>query len=167
MKVGIIGSDERAVAIGRLLRSGGNDVSISDPANKERAERAAESLHAAKETPYRQAMISDVVLFAMPRREVDRALDAMGPAGDTVVVDAVADDRGTPRQSGAELLAHKLDSHGVVRALIDVPAPSGDVPVYGDDPEAKRTVDRALKGCGYRASDRGPLHNAINLEFAA
>lgn len=166
MKVGIIGSDERAVAIGRLLRCGGNEITVSDPANKERALRAAEVLQAPKETPYRQAMISDVVLFAMPRRNVDTALDAMGPPGNAVVVDAVEDDRGTRRQCGAELLAHKLDTHAVVRALIDIP-PGNVIPVYGDDPEAKRTVDRALQGCGYRASDRGPLHNAINLEFAA
>jgi predicted dinucleotide-binding enzyme len=64
-------------------------------------------------------------------------------------------------------LAQKLDTHKVVRALVNLPQSGSNVPIYGDDPLAKRLVVRALRYCGCVADDRGPLSNAIELEAAA
>lgn len=164
MRIGIIGSDDRAVAIGRLLRSGGHDVTLGDPIARERAKRAASVLNARDETPYRQAMNSDILVLAVPRQELDTAVKAVGSGTHAVVVDAVEGERGTRAHSGTEILARKLDSHNVVRALINMPQEGAHVPICGDDPHSKVLVDRALHACGCNTTDRGPLANAVELE---
>ena len=80
MKIGIIGSNPRAVAIGRLLASGGHDLSFSDPQSGEAAERAAAEIGAFAESAYDQTITRELLLFACARRDVDRTLAAMGPA---------------------------------------------------------------------------------------
>ena len=69
--------------------------------------------------------------------------------------------------SGAELLALKLDSHRVVRALITVVTEGANFPICGDDEEAKALVDEAFKACGCLTADRGPLTSSLELEPAA
>ncbi|HXO17103.1 MAG TPA: NAD(P)-binding domain-containing protein [Candidatus Dormibacteraeota bacterium] len=164
MRIGIVGSDDRAMAIGRLLRTGGHQVTFGDPGAKERAKRAAATVGARDEVPYRQAMCSDLLVLAVPRREVDQALTAVGSGAEAVVVDAVEGERGNGWQSGSEILAHKLDSRRVVRALINMPQAGANVPICGDDATSKSLVGRALKSCGCLTTDRGPLANAAQLE---
>jgi predicted dinucleotide-binding enzyme len=164
MKIGIIGSDDRAVAIGRLLRSGGHQLTFGDPKAKERAKRAAALVGARDEIPYKQAMSSDLLLVTVPQGEVDKAVSAVGSGAEAVIVDAVEGERGAGSHSGAEVLAHKLDSHRVVRALINMPQAGANIPICGDDESAKLLVDRALHACGCLTTDRGPLAAASQLE---
>jgi predicted dinucleotide-binding enzyme len=91
MKIGIIGCDDRAVAIGRLLAGGGHEVTFSDSSRTERAEAAASQVNGASvEIPYRQAMTREILVFATPRAEIDRALTSLGSdTGGMVIVDAV------------------------------------------------------------------------------
>ena len=167
MRIGIVGSDDRARAIGRLLHTGGHQVTVGDPASSERAERAAREVGSHAEPPYEQAMHSDLLFFAVPGDQVDRAVTAVGSPGGAVVVDAISDGRPSPRRSGAEMLARKLDSHRVVRALIGAPMPGSNIPICGDDPSAKVLVDRALQSAGCLVTDRGPLSSAKELEAPA
>jgi predicted dinucleotide-binding enzyme len=167
MRIGIIGSDDRAMAIGRLLRGGGHQVTFADPATKERAKRAAFVVGARDEIPYKQAMSSDLLMLAVPRQQVDRAVTAVGSGAEAVIVDAVEGERGNGSHSGAEVLAQKLDSHRVVRALINMPQSGANIPICGDDPVSKVLVDRALHACGCVTTDRGPLSNAAELEAPA
>ncbi|MBV8066345.1 MAG: NAD(P)-binding domain-containing protein [Candidatus Eremiobacteraeota bacterium] len=167
MRIGIIGSDDRAMAIGRLLRDGGHQVTFGDPGAKDRAQRAAMTVGTRAQTPYDQAMCSDLVLFAIPREEVDRAVVALGSSADAIIVDAVAGERGNGRFSGAEMLARKLNSNSVVRALINMPQSGANVPICGDDPNAKVLVEQALRASGCLTTDRGPLANSIELESPA
>ncbi|MGA8325969.1 MAG: NAD(P)-binding domain-containing protein [Candidatus Cybelea sp.] len=167
MRIGIVGSDDRAMAIGRLMRSGGHQVTFADPKAKERAKRAAALVGARDEIPYRQAMSADLLVLAVPRQDLDRAVTAVGSGADAVIVDAVEDERGNRSQSGAEVLAHKLDSRRVVRALINMPQSGANVPICGDDPISKGLVDEALGACGCDTTDRGPLANATELEAPA
>jgi predicted dinucleotide-binding enzyme len=164
MRIGIVGTDERAVAIGRLLRAGGHQVTFGDPAAKERARRAASVVGAHDEIPYKQAMTSDLLLLAVPWREVDRAAMAVGSGSEAVIVDAIEGERGIGSHSGAELVANKLDSTRVVRALIGLVQSGANIPICGDDLTAKSLVDRALHSCGCVTTDRGPLANAVELE---
>jgi len=166
MKIGILGSDERALAIGRLLRSGGHQITFGDPV-KERANRAALTLGARTQRPYDQAMCSDLLLITVPRQEIDRAVTAVGAGADAVIVDAVEAERGNGKHSGAEILARKLNSSNVVRALINMPQSGANVQICGDDPNAKVLVESALRACGCVTTDRGPLSNAIELEAPA
>jgi|SRR5580700_950854 predicted dinucleotide-binding enzyme len=164
MKIGIVGSDDRAKAIGRLLRTGGHQVTLGDPIARERAKRAAAELGAREAIPYEQAMHSDLLVLAVPRQEVDRAVKAVGSGAGAVIVDAVEAERGNGSQSGAERLARKLDSHRVVRALINLPQSGANIPICGDDETSKGLVDRALHSCGCITTDRGPLARATELE---
>ena len=167
MKIGIIGSNDRAVAIGRLLASGGHEVTMSDPESPQHgSERAAAKAGTEAEIPYRQAMTREMIVFAIPRQQVDTALTAVGSGVEAhAVVDAM---EGPPLvrngASGAELLARKLNSHYVVRALIVLPQAGANIPICGDDAMAKTLVDEAIKACGCVTTDRGPLSNADELE---
>jgi predicted dinucleotide-binding enzyme len=167
MKIGIVGSDDRAVAIARLLRGGGHQVTFGDPSAKERAARAAMALGTRTQLPYEQAMCSDLLFLAVPRAEIDRTVTAVGSGAHAVIVDAIEGERGNGRLSGTETLAHKLNSRNVVRALINMPQSGANVPICGDDSNAKVLVEQALHACGCLTTDRGPLSNAVELEAPA
>ncbi|HET6276349.1 MAG TPA: NAD(P)-binding domain-containing protein [Candidatus Cybelea sp.] len=167
MRIGIVGSDDRAKAIGRLLLTGGHKLTLADPGAKERARRAAAEIGAREEIPYQQAMHSDLLVLAVPNDEVDTAVKAVGSGADAVIVDVVDAEHGTGDQSGAEQLARKLDSHRVVRALINLPETGANIPICGDDTTSKGLVDRALHSCGCVTTDRGPLAKAVELEAPA
>ncbi len=167
MRIGIVGSDDRAKAIGRLLRNGGHQLTFGDPSAQERAKRAAAEVGAAAAIPYEQAMRSDLLMLAVPTQEVDRAVRAVGSGAGAVIVDAIEAERGNGAGSGAERIARKLDSHRVVRALINMPQPGANIPICGDDPTSKVVFDRALHACGCVTTDRGPLSNAVELEAPA
>lgn len=167
MRIGIVGSDDRAKAIGRLLRTGDHQLTIADPSATERAERVAAEIGARTETPYKQAISSELLVVAVPRSSVDAAVKAIGSGSQVVIVDAVGDEYGNGAHSGAEMLAAKLDSHSVVRALINMPQSGANIPICGDDENAKAMVDRALRACGCLTTDRGPLGHAAELEVPA
>jgi predicted dinucleotide-binding enzyme len=167
MRIGIVGSDDRATAIGRLLRGGGHEVTFADPASNERARHAAMALGARTQMPYEQALCSQLLLIAVPREDVDRAVSAVGSGGDAIIVDAIEGERGNGHLSGSEILARKLNSNSVVRALVNMPQSGANVPICGDDPNAKVLLDRALKACGCLTTDRGPLSKATELEAPA
>ena len=163
MNIGIVGSDSRAIAIGRLLASGGHNVTFSDPRRQAAADRAAIEVGVESETPYNQAMTRELLVFACARDGVDAALTAIGSGVHGVVLDALDGSPDAPHH-GAELLARKLDSHAVVRALIVLPQAGANIPICGDDDAAKSLVDEAFKACGCLTTDRGTLSRANELE---
>ena|ERR1700733_14633518 len=163
MKIGIIGSNSRAVAIGRLLASGGHDLSFSDACSREAAERAAADIGAFEESAYNQTITRELLVFACARNDVDRTLAAMGSGVHGTVLDALDGGPDEPHR-GAELLAHKLDTHDLVRALIVLPQTGANIPICGDNDDSKAVVRQAFEACGCIISDRGPLANAPELE---
>jgi predicted dinucleotide-binding enzyme len=167
MNIGIVGSEDRAVALGRMLASCGHDVTISDPGEHEAAERAAAQAGGTPETPYNQAMTREIIFFMTPRASMDAIITCMGGATtQAVIVDAMTGTVAGPPSvhNGAELLARKLDSHRVVRALIVLAQPGANIPICGDDETAKALVNEAFEACGCLTADRGPLANAGELE---
>jgi len=152
MRIGIIGSDARAAAIGRLLVSGGHDVSSQAGVGE-------------TETPYRQASTREVLVIAVHSERIDEAVTAIGSGIQSqAIVDASDGTSGSSRHTQADMLAHKLDSHRVVRALITLPQAGASVPICGDDPTAKQIVEEALEACKCVVTDRGPLSYASELE---
>jgi len=165
MRIGIVGTNDRALAIGRFLTGCGHAVTFGDPHGQDRADRAATLTGTRSELPYSQAMKSDLLFFAVPRTEVDRAVTAVGGSrADAVIVDVVDGKDRSAASSGAEALARKLDTNRVVRALINIPQSGTNVPVCGDDENAKKLVEQALQACGCLVTDRGPLVNAAEIE---
>jgi predicted dinucleotide-binding enzyme len=163
MKIGILGTDPRAIAIGRLMASSGHDTTFSDARDGQAAQRAADEAGARAETLYSQAMTRELLVVACERADVDAALAAIGPHVYGVVLDAM--DGGLERlHHGAELLARKLDTHRLVRALVVLPQAGANVPICGDDAAAKALVNDAFVACGCLTTDRGPLSNAPELE---
>jgi predicted dinucleotide-binding enzyme len=165
--IGIIGADDRAVAIGRMIRRTGHTVCFSDLDDERTSLAAAEALGgtAFATTPYQQAANCATLLLATHWEDVDRALDALGDYKDGVLVDATRPpDLG--RLSGAELLAHKLDNRHVVKGFVEPPNEDGFIRIASDDPQARAEVGKLIASCGRSALDVGPLANARTIERA-
>jgi predicted dinucleotide-binding enzyme len=163
MKIGIIGSDDRAVEIGRLLAQGGHEITFSDT-KQERARQAAAKIGVRDLIPYNQAMRSEVLVIAVPPDEVNRAVTAVGSGVEAVIIDAVDGEADPAPRSTAEIIARSLDTHNVVRAKIGRPQQGANIAICGDDAGAKAKVEEALHSCGCVTTDRGPLSNAKELE---
>ena len=166
MIIGIIGADDRAVAIGRLLHACGHQVSFSDPTPNHAALHAAEALDglAAVSTPYQQGEQADALVLAVHWQDLDLALAALGTFKTGVVIDATRPPALPHGHSGAELLAHKLDNRHVVKAFVDDLQPGRPVRVAADDPEAREAIESVITTCGGTIEDYGPLSRAIEIE---
>ncbi|HKE37441.1 MAG TPA: NAD(P)-binding domain-containing protein [Candidatus Baltobacteraceae bacterium] len=164
MKIGIIGSDDRAVAIGKLLTEGGHEVEFSHPRDKEAAREAASKTGAEADIPYKLASTAEMLIFAVPHDEIDMAITAVGAVTTPGAIVEAGDSRpGGDELTDAECLAKKLDSHSVVRALIVLPQAGANIPICGDDPLAKALVEQAFAACNCVVTDRGPLSNSAEL----
>lgn len=167
MNVGIVGSDERAQAIGRLFKEGGHTVIFGDPCSEVAAERAAAAVKAESDLPYNEAIKSEVLVFTIGGDQLDAAITAIGSGSEAVFVDAIEGEHGGDDTSGAECLALKLNSHRVVRALINIPQSGSNIEICGDDPQAKSVVQELFESCGCTTTDRGPLSQSAELEAPA
>jgi predicted dinucleotide-binding enzyme len=146
MKIAIIGSNARAKSIGQLLASGENNTNDVVYGH-----------------PYELAMTCDLLVFAVEESELDGAIAQAGSHIETVVLD-VMQHPASGTVTGPEMLARKLNSHRVVRAIVVDPRPNSNFLICGDDDEAKALVDEAFKACGCLTTDRGPLANDAQLE---
>jgi predicted dinucleotide-binding enzyme len=166
--IGIIGADDRAVAIGKLLRRGGNVVCFSDLDDDRTSQSAAEVLGegAFATTPFQQAATCDPLFLTVRWQDLERALAALGTYKDGIVVDATRPpDLG--QLSGAEMLAHKLDNPHVVKGFVeslDADNGSAFIRIASDDPLARAEVGEIIAHCGRSALDVGPLANARTIE---
>ena len=164
MNIGIVGTDERAQAIGRLFKAAGHTVTFGDPCSEEAADRAATALGTEADRPYDQGITSEVLVFTTPEH-LDQTITALGSGSDAVFVDAIEGEHGGDDDtSGAECLALKLNTHRVVRALINIPQSGTNIQICGDDPHAKTVVQELFESCGCTTTDRGPLSQAGELE---
>lgn len=167
MTIGIIGADDRAVTIGRLLQKCGHQVSFSDPRRPDSPEKAVAAIggDARACNVVDQAMSSDALIFAIHWEDVDGTLSALGDYKNGIVVDATRPPKhlelGT---SGAEILARKLGNRHVVKAFVDIVDPKDPIRVAGDDPQARTTVEQLIEACGRRYEDLGELANAGKIE---
>ena len=167
MVIGIIGADDRAVAIGRLLKTCGHSISFSDPVEQSRAERATAALEdATVATTYDQAALSEALVLAIHWEDLDKALVCLGDYKDGVVIDATRPPRLEGDTSGAEMLEKKLDNRHVVKAFVEEPVPNGEIKVASDDPNARAMVCGMIESCGGKAIDLGPLTEAATIERA-
>jgi predicted dinucleotide-binding enzyme len=166
MMIGILGSDDRAVAIGRLLHRAGNGISFSDPPHgMDKAETAAAALGngSLADSAYHQAASCDMLVMAVRWDDLDTTLTALGPVGEKIVIDAMQPPP-IEDSSGAECLAHKLDSRRVVEAFVKPIRPGDPIELCSDDPEATSAVAEMIRTAGYTPVDGGPLSYARELE---
>lgn len=164
MKIAIFGSDSRAVAIGRLLVDAGYHVCFGDIEGMKPARAAAEDAGAVADTPYNDAAVCEMLIFAAPRQQMDGLIAQAGSISpQAVVVDAM---EGTlpDAEIGSELLARKLDTHRVVRVLMLAPQAGANVLYCGDDADAMTMVEEVFRTAGCVTTDRGPLAHAAEIE---
>jgi predicted dinucleotide-binding enzyme len=167
MIIGIVGSDNRAVEIGRMLSRCGHTLTFSDPLEAGHAEKAVAALPEARvESPYQQAATSDALVMAIRWQDLDSTLTALGPFSNKLVIDAT---HAPPIEdgSGAECIAIKMDNRHVVKAFVEPVKPGAEISVCSDDPEAMRLVEDIISSCGCRPVEKGTLSNAAAIERAA
>lgn len=165
MVIGIIGADDRAVAIGRLLKTCGHSISFSDPTDQTHAERASHALaDSSAATTYDQAATAEALVLAAHWEDLDTVLASLGDYKDGVVIDATRPPLMEDSPSGAELLEKKLDNRHVVKAFVEDVEPRGTVKVASDDPNARALVCEMIESCGGTAVDLGPLSEAATIE---
>ncbi|MDQ2866645.1 MAG: NAD(P)-binding domain-containing protein [Candidatus Eremiobacteraeota bacterium] len=165
MVIGIIGADDRAVAIGRLLKTCGHEISFSDPIDQSRAEKARDAHGSATVcTTYDQAATCEAIVMAVHWEDLDKTLAALGSYKKGVVIDATRPPKLEGSDNGAQLLEKKLDNRHVVKAFVEEPVPRAEVRVASDDPNARMMVCEMIDSCGGKAVDMGPLSAATEME---
>ncbi|HTX58799.1 MAG TPA: NAD(P)-binding domain-containing protein [Verrucomicrobiae bacterium] len=165
MRIAIIGTDPRAVALGRLFAGAGHQLCFADASGRtEAAKRAAAEVGASAKIPYDAATACELLVFTGTHAQMHRAARAIGRMPPENVVLDVMEGPVRGARSGAEQLARILDTHRVVRGLLLLAQPGANVPLCGDDPDAVTLVERLLRECGCVTTDRGPLANAAEIE---
>ena len=128
VKIGILGSDARAVAMRRLLADGGHNVCTGDVGN--------------------DALGCDMLVFAGPREGTDEIVTQLGKIDNrTVIVDAMKDTL-SAGPDGAALLGGKLGTRRVIRALMALPKAGSNVLMWGEDPSDMKLVSGVFRDAG-------------------
>lgn len=168
MKIGIIGSDDRGVAIGRMLQKCGHRVTFSDPKGHDAAKKAADALGGEAEacTTYDQATTAEALVLAIHWEDLDGSLKQLGSYKEGLIIDATRPPALEDGTSGAELLAKKLDNRHIVKAFVDIDDPNEPIRIASDDPEARMKVEEMISTCGGKVEDAGPLASALEIERA-
>jgi predicted dinucleotide-binding enzyme len=153
MKIAVIGAGPRATGICQLLTAGGYDVTRADLTDGD---------------AYDASTGSEVVIFAGERTDMDTMLAKVGRIlPETIVIDAMEGKADLDGESGAELLAKRLDSRRVIRASIERPEANANILLAGDDKDAMTIVEEIFRKSGCVTTDRGTLVHAGEIEAPA
>lgn len=177
--IGIVGAGNVGSALARRLAAVGHAVALGvrDPAA---AKDAPEGVRA---TSIAEAAAADVVFLAVPSAAIEDAVRAMGDLAGRIVVDCTNPvGKGLtlaspPEGSNAQKIARLAPGARVIKGFSTFGAEfhgdprlgdtSVDVPIAGDDAEAKRVVSAIGERAGFRVLDAGPLASAHLLEAMA
>ena len=181
MNVGIVGSGNVGATLGRAWARAGHSVLFSYSRSREKLEGLARETGGRAGTPADAAAFGEVVLLSPPWSLLDDALEEAGSLGDRIVIDTT-----NPylhgslalalygESSAAEEIAARLPGARLVKAYNTLPAlllmAGGEADrrlamfLAGDDPAAKRVVERLICDSGFEPVDAGPLVRARELE---
>jgi predicted dinucleotide-binding enzyme len=180
MKIGIIGTGQIGGTLARRLSALGHDVSIANSRGPETLTALAKEIGAKPVTVEEAARAGDVIIVAIPEKNVARLPARLfdGVPTDVVVVDTgnyypqQRDGRIDPIENGAtesRWVSNQLGRPVVkvfntlyARHLLERGKPKGApgriaLPVAGDDKRAKEIVIRLLDELGFDAVDAGSL----------
>lgn len=164
MKIAVFGSNPRAVAIGRLLVEAGYHVCFGDAEGMKAAQAAADRAGGVADTPYNEAAVCEMLVFAGSREKTDELLAQAGCISDQAVVVDAMDETTAGDPSSTELLARKLNTHRLVRALIVAPQVGANIPYWGDDADAMTKMEEVFRTAACVTTYRGPLAQAAGSE---
>jgi 8-hydroxy-5-deazaflavin:NADPH oxidoreductase len=185
MNVTIIGAGNMGRAIGTRAVAGGHAVEIVDR-NPEDAQALAEELGGgATAVPHDGELGGDIVVFALYYASIPEAVEQYGAqlAGTTVVDTCLPLDWDTmdgfvvpSDSSGGQEVQKLLPASKVVKAFCTTFASTLaagekngvplDVPIAGDDEEARQQVATIVEDGGMRPIQLGPLRRAQQMEQA-
>jgi predicted dinucleotide-binding enzyme len=133
----------------------------------ESAQAAADRAGAVADTPYNDAAVCEMLIFAGPREKTDELLVQAGCISDhAVIVDAMEDAKAGDA-NGAELLARKLNTYRVVLAVIAAPEVGGTISYWGDDSDAMTKLEEVFRTAGCVTTYRGSLAQAAEMSAPA
>jgi 8-hydroxy-5-deazaflavin:NADPH oxidoreductase len=180
MKIGIIGGGQIGGTLARRLAGLGHDVSIANSRGPETLTNFAKEIGAKPVTVQQAARSGDVVIVAIPEKNVAQLPAKLfdGVASDVVVVDTgnyypqqrdgriepiengVTESRWVSNQLGRPVV--KLFNTIYARHLLERGKPKGApgriaLPVAGDDRRAKDVVIRLIDELGFDGIDAGGL----------
>lgn len=185
MRIGIIGSGNIGVTLGRLWAGAGHEVMVSFTREPQRLEERAASLGPSGRagTPREAVEFGDVVVLSVPWPVVPDALAAAGDLAGRLLVDTcnpfAAPGGPTALPAGAvsaaQEVARSAPGARVVKAfntlyyvtLGDQAGRPGErlaMPVSGDDPDGKAVVAGLTADAGYEPVDIGSLGGAPRQE---
>jgi predicted dinucleotide-binding enzyme len=186
MRIGILGSGLMGGKLGTLFARAGHEVVFSYARSQDKLKRLAEEAgaNAHAGTPREAAHEADAVLFAVHWSRTDEVLseagDLSGKAVITCSLPMNADNTAlvvAHASSGAEELARKLPSAGVVCAFNTVPsevlfgvfaarhkAAMPSLVYCGDDSRGKGIAAALIRDVGFDPVDAGPLRIARYTE---
>jgi predicted dinucleotide-binding enzyme len=182
MKLGIIGAVRLGTALGARLAARGHEIMFGGGAS---AQDAARRQRAAVGTNAEAAAFGEVVILAVPFAASDAALADAGPLRDRVLwscVNALEPDYsglviGFDNSAGEEV-ARRAPGARVVTAVPPFASAIASGPlgydrdleptvfICGDEPHAKKVVERLVLDLGAHAVDAGPLVSARLVEPA-
>lgn len=182
----MIGAGNVGGNLGARLSKAGVPVRFGVRGGKDAGDLLARSgPDASVATPAEAAAWADAIVLAVPGRAAVEAARGLGPLDGKIVVDATNPlrfDGGPvwappPEGSNAAAIAAACPGARVLKGfntfgaeLHADPATSAgpvDVPLAGDDAEAKAVVSELCAAGGFRALDAGPLRNAAVVENLA
>lgn len=183
MHIGIIGTGLMGSALGISWAHAGHDVIFSYSRDPHKLDMTARSAgHGARAGSPAEAARADVVLIAVPWRQMDDALAQAGNLRNTIVMTCMLpmtdNDDGLAvgfNVSGAEMLAQRTGAHvveafntvwsDVIRARMANPAePRPSMFYVGDHDNAKQVAATLIRDAGFDPVDVGGLENARLLE---
>ncbi len=166
MKIGVVGSDDRAVAIARLLLQSCHKVTLSDPTGRGAEKNAELALDhwATASNVHEQALDCQALILAVRWQDVNKTLSQIGNHPRGIVIDATRPPRSHDGRSGAEHIARVLHSPHVVKGFIDISDPNEPIEIAADDSQARMRVAEIIRQSGAQVADRGSLANAVRIE---
>ena len=188
MRVAIVGSGRLGAPLGRLLAVAGHDVFFSD-AEPDRVVAAAGAAdgHARGGSPLEAARFAEVVVMAVGWEAFPVVVGELGDAlagrivvdpsnpiaerDGTAVVVAVPDGLTSPQYQqhvlGADVRLVRTFNTKYPNELLELGTagqrggPRADMPYWGDDDEAKKSVVPLIEDAGFTAIDGGGLSEAL------
>ncbi len=186
MKIGIIGAGQIGGTLARRLTALGHDVSVANSRGPETLAAIAREIGARAVTVEQAARAGDVVIIAIPVKNIPRLPDRLfdGVPADVVVVDTgnyypqrdgridaiengTTESRWVSEQLGRPVI--KVFNSIYARHLLEGGKPKGAagriaLPVAGDDRRAKDVIIRLLDELGFDGVDGGGLDESWRLQ---
>jgi 8-hydroxy-5-deazaflavin:NADPH oxidoreductase len=182
VKIGVIGSGLMGAALGTVWAAAGHEVIFSYSRDFNKLQTLAQQAEGtARAGSPAEAAAQDVVLIAVPWKQVDAALAEAGSlAGKTLIscmLPMTDDDSALAlgfSTSGAEELANRTGAKvvgtfntvwsNVIAETRDSDAPRPSMFYVGDDTGAKQTAAVLIRDAGFEPVDAGELQTARLLE---